>query len=144
MISTLNRLTRFLLLVLVVTIFASTPQVANARICAIAPSNMMMQDNKDTAWNNVQPTAECDPKPASPVKLDDKYLKKNNVDAHKLKKANVPKGANISHYDIYEDKYDDYLWLGKKKQGRNEWIQLFFDIIDAADMFPLRRNIPEH
>ena len=47
--------------------------------------------------------------PQSPKKLNDQYLKKNNVDAHEFKRSILGKKAQISRYDIYVDTVDDYL-----------------------------------
>ena len=64
-------------------------------------------------------------KPESPKKLNDQYLKKNNIDAHKFKKSILGKKAKISRYDIFVDTVDDSLWLGTKLKGSMQWIETF-------------------
>ena len=47
-------------------------------------------------------------------KVDDKYLKKNGIDAHELKYDILGKKAPISQYDIYVDKATGELLIFKK------------------------------
>ena len=64
-------------------------------------------------------------KPESPKKLNDQYLKKNNIDAHEFKRSILGKKAQISRYDIFVDTVDDSLWLGTKLKGSMQWIETF-------------------
>ncbi|MRT58238.1 hypothetical protein GJV11_19175 [Enterobacteriaceae bacterium RIT693] len=52
-------------------------------------------------------------KPSNIKMADDKYLKKNGIDAHELKSEIVGK-KNISKYDIYIDKETGELWIFRK------------------------------
>lgn len=52
-----------------------------------------------------------DKEPKNPQKADDKYLKKNDVDAHALKKEYLGKKADIAKYDLYIDKATGRLWI---------------------------------
>ena len=45
--------------------------------------------------------------------VDDKFLKKNGIDAHTLKEDFVGK-KNIAYYDIYTDKDTGMLWIYRK------------------------------
>ncbi|WP_455813359.1 polymorphic toxin type 33 domain-containing protein [Pseudomonas graminis] len=45
---------------------------------------------------------------------DDKFLKKNGIDAHELKKDFLGKKAEIKLYDIYVDKNSGELWIFRK------------------------------
>jgi hypothetical protein len=63
--------------------------------------------------------------PKSPKKLNDQYLKKNNIDAHEFKKSILGRKAQISRYDIFLDTADDHLWLGTKLKGSMQWIETF-------------------
>lgn len=44
---------------------------------------------------------------------DDKYLKKNGIDAHKLKEEFLGDGKN-SNYDLYINKDSGEIWIFKK------------------------------
>ncbi|HAF2130397.1 TPA: hypothetical protein G9F27_004686 [Salmonella enterica] len=44
---------------------------------------------------------------------DDKYLKRNGIDAHKLKEEFLGDGKN-SNYDIYINKDSGELWIFRK------------------------------
>ncbi|WP_051515133.1 RHS repeat-associated core domain-containing protein, partial [Fervidicella metallireducens] len=52
--------------------------------------------------------------PTSIKMVKDNYLKKNGIDAHKLKAEVVGKN-NVSKYDIYVDKDTGQLWVYRKK-----------------------------
>jgi len=54
------------------------------------------------------------PGPINPNKVADKYLKKQGIDAHQLKKDYLGEKAPISQYDIYVDKADGRLWIFRK------------------------------
>ena len=63
---------------------------------------------------------DCE-KPTSPVKVDDRYIKHNNIDAHAFKRiaGGVPKNM-IARYDIYKDTTNNgQLWVGTK--NRTDW-----------------------
>ena len=49
--------------------------------------------------------------PKNPNKVDDKYLEKNDIDAHALKREYLGNKASISKYDIYVDKSTGRLWI---------------------------------
>jgi hypothetical protein len=52
--------------------------------------------------------------PTNIKKVDDKFLKKNNIDAHELKKDVLGRRAKISGYDIYVDKDTGGLFIYRK------------------------------
>ena len=54
--------------------------------------------------------------PQSPKKVDDAYIKRNGVDAHRFKRDAGVK-TNQSRWDIFQDTKDrGRLWLGNKAQ----------------------------
>lgn len=56
-------------------------------------------------------------KPQNPAKVSDKVLKKNGIDAHKLKKEYKGNGNNAI-YDLYVDKKTGRIWIyGKGGKG---------------------------
>ncbi|WP_099716688.1 polymorphic toxin type 33 domain-containing protein [Clostridium sp. LS] len=55
--------------------------------------------------------------------VNDKYLKKQGIDAHSLKQDFVGKN-NIAHYDIYVDKETGMLWI-YRKGGKGEPIPTY-------------------
>jgi hypothetical protein len=59
--------------------------------------------------------------PTNINKVDDKFLKKNGIDAHALKKENLGSKAKISEYDIYVDKDTGGLYI-YRKGGKGEAI----------------------
>jgi len=60
--------------------------------------------------------------PVNPKKVDAKYLKRNDIDPHTIKKDILGKNAEISKYDTYIDKNGE-LWLQKK--GAKEFIPTY-------------------
>jgi filamentous hemagglutinin len=68
-------------------------------------------------------------KPDNPKLVDDKYLKKNGVNAHKLKDQVLGSNNGItkSNYNIYVDKKGD-MWL--LKRGSKNYIPTYESIHD--------------
>ncbi|WP_275898960.1 hemagglutinin repeat-containing protein [Pectobacterium brasiliense] len=60
-------------------------------------------------------------KPSNIKVADDKYLKKNGVDAHQIKKDFLGSKAEIKLYDIYVDKDSGQLWIFRKG-GKGEGV----------------------
>ncbi|SKC22700.1 filamentous hemagglutinin [Kosakonia radicincitans] len=59
------------------------------------------------------PKNQNEDKPANIKMADDKYLKRNGIDAHKLKEEFLGDGKN-SNYDIYINKDSGELWIFRK------------------------------
>lgn len=59
------------------------------------------------------PKNQNEDKPSNIKMADDKYLKKNGIDAHKLKEEFLGDGKN-SNYDIYINKDSGELWIFRK------------------------------
>ncbi|EOC1339941.1 hypothetical protein ACI09V_003548 [Cronobacter dublinensis] len=60
-------------------------------------------------------------KPTNIKVADDKFLKNNGVDAHRIKKDFLGAKAEIKLYDIYVDKNSGQLWIFRKG-GKGEGI----------------------
>jgi len=60
------------------------------------------------------PKQQSDEQPSNIKVVDDKFLKKNGIDAHELKKDFLGKKAEIKLYDIYVDKSTGELWIFRK------------------------------
>ena len=79
----------------------------------------------------------CQP-PKSPKRIEDKFLKRKNVDAHKFKTSvlkNVDKkDKKIAHYDMYKDtKAKDAVYLLHKKT--KSWINTVMSLGDVIKNF---------
>lgn len=61
-------------------------------------------------------------KPTNIKVADDKFLKNNGVDAHRIKKDFLGAKAEIKLYDIYVDKNSEQLWI-VRKGGKGEGIK---------------------
>ena len=61
--------------------------------------------------------------PSNIKMVEDKFLKKNGIDAHALKEDFIGK-KNIAHYDIYTDKDTGMLWI-YRKGGKGEPIPTY-------------------
>ena len=89
-------------------------------VAAVADGIMHSDQAAQQVKDLIDNTTSNDTSPGDPnnkpnfQKANDSYLKKNNIDAHKLKQDILGKKADISKYDIYMDKNTKELYVFQK------------------------------
>jgi len=106
-------------------------QVAQYGMAAVEWAGAKLQQaaqyiNKAGNWISEKWADVTNGQPPNLNKLNDKYLKKNGIDAHELKKEYLGEKASIQKFDLYSDKNSGRIYIVEKATNK---------IVEATDYF---------